>query len=131
MDRLTGRTCRLSCAVPESRTGTGRLPEATQLTENKITFQKVVAPSSGTSCLGRGRFHSLRVFEQKLVLGHFFLSMLTKTTCPPPLPLTSKICVSRGETMEAEKKTCSVITEREHVAKWCALNSDESRKCSL
>ena len=33
--------------------------------------------------------------------------------------------------MEAEKKTCSVITEREHVATWCALNSDENRKCSL
>ena len=39
--------------------------------------------------------------------------------------------MSRGETMEAEENVFSYHREGEHVAKWCALNSDESRKYSL
>lgn len=33
--------------------------------------------------------------------------------------------------MEAEENVFSYHREGEHVAKWCALNSDESRKYSL
>lgn len=54
VDRLTGKTCRLSCAIPESRTGTRRLPEATQHTENESTFQTVVPPPVGPAALGGG-----------------------------------------------------------------------------
>lgn len=133
VDRLAERHVGLLCYSREQNRNTEAPRGHSAHRVNESTFQKVVPPPKWESAaLLGGRFHSWgAVFKQKLVLGHF-LSNVDKD----PLHCSTSFNLEDSWCLEVktwrQKKTCSVITERRRTfAKWCALNSDESRKCSL